>query len=58
MGTWGGGCVKRPGRDADHSPPSSAEIKKGWAVPPLPYTSLLGGAYLIKHKDNFIFVSL
>jgi hypothetical protein len=29
MGTWGsfpGGKV-RPGRDADHSPPSSAEVK-------------------------------
>jgi len=23
--------VKRPGREADHSPPSSADIKKAWS---------------------------
>jgi hypothetical protein len=28
--------VKRPGREADHSPPSSAEVKNGGAVNPLP----------------------
>jgi hypothetical protein len=28
--------VKWPGRDADHSPPSSAEVKKGGALLPLP----------------------
>jgi hypothetical protein len=27
--------VKRPGREADHSPPSSAEVKNGGAIPPL-----------------------
>jgi hypothetical protein len=29
MGTWGSfpGGKARPGRDADHSPPSSAEVK-------------------------------
>jgi hypothetical protein len=27
--------VKRPGREADHSPPSSAEVKVHGAVPPL-----------------------
>jgi hypothetical protein len=32
--------VQRPGREADHSPPSSAEVKNGGAVPPLPRTSL------------------
>jgi hypothetical protein len=31
--------VKRPGRDADHSPPSSAEVKSGGAMPPLPHAS-------------------
>jgi hypothetical protein len=36
--------VKRPGREADHSPPSSAEVKNGGAVPPLPYTSSWRGA--------------
>jgi hypothetical protein len=29
MGTGSFPGVKRPGRDADHPPPSSAEVKKG-----------------------------
>jgi hypothetical protein len=28
--------VKRPGLEADHSPPSSVEIKNDGAIPPLP----------------------
>jgi hypothetical protein len=28
--------VKRQGRETDHSPPSSAEVKNGGAIPPLP----------------------
>jgi len=29
--------VKRPVREADHSPPSSAEVKNAWRyIPPLP----------------------
>jgi hypothetical protein len=31
--------VKRLGREADHSPPSSAEVKNGGAIPPLPTMS-------------------
>jgi hypothetical protein len=27
--------IRRPGRDADHSPPSSAEVKNGGVIPPL-----------------------
>jgi hypothetical protein len=30
---------KRPGRDADHSPPSSTEVKNSRAIPPLSHTS-------------------
>jgi hypothetical protein len=30
--------VKRPEREAYHSPPSSAEVKKVGAIPPLPHT--------------------
>jgi hypothetical protein len=26
--------VKRPGREADHSPPSSAEVKNAWSYTP------------------------
>jgi hypothetical protein len=31
--------VKRLEHETDHSPPSSAEIKNGWVIPPLPHTS-------------------
>jgi hypothetical protein len=31
--------VKRPGREADHSSPSSAEVKNVGATPPLSHTS-------------------
>jgi hypothetical protein len=36
--------VKRPGREADHSPPSSAEAKNGGAIVPLPHMSSWHGA--------------
>jgi hypothetical protein len=48
--------VKRPGREADHSLPSSAEVKKGGAIPPLPNMSSWLSAYLIKHRDNFTLI--
>jgi len=34
--------VKRPGREADHSPPSSAEVKNAWSctsTPPYVFTA-------------------
>jgi hypothetical protein len=34
--------VKRPGREADHSPPSSAEIKNEWSYTSTPPTCLHG----------------
>jgi hypothetical protein len=37
MGT--GGSLKRPRRETDHSPPSSAEAKNGGAIPPLLHMS-------------------
>jgi hypothetical protein len=47
--------VKRPGREADHSPPSSAEVKE-WVEPYIhsPNTPSWRRAYL-KHRDNFTF---
>jgi hypothetical protein len=53
----GGGLslgVKRPGREADHSPPSSAQVKE-WVKLYLyfPNTPSWRGAQL-KHRDNFI----
>jgi hypothetical protein len=47
--------VKRLGRDADHSAPSSAEVKNGGVITPLPHTSQLRDAYLIKPRDKFAF---
>jgi hypothetical protein len=32
--------ARSPGREADHSPPSTAEVRNGGAVPPLIHTSL------------------
>jgi hypothetical protein len=45
--------VKQQGHDAGHSPPSSVEVKKGGAIPPLPHMSSWHSALLIKHRDNF-----
>jgi hypothetical protein len=37
MGTWSSFSVcKRPGREADHSPQTSAEVKKMWIYTPIP----------------------
>jgi hypothetical protein len=45
--------IKRPGREADHSPSSSAEVKNGGTIPPLLRTSSWCGTQLIKLRDNF-----
>jgi hypothetical protein len=44
--------VRRPGREVDHSPPTSAEVKKMWiytSTPPHAFLALC----LVKHRDNF-----
>jgi hypothetical protein len=47
--------VKRPGREADHSPPASAEVKNAWSYKiHSPNTPLWRGAQL-KHGDKFTF---
>jgi hypothetical protein len=38
-----------------HSSPSSAEVKKGEAIYPLPHMSACRDAQLAKHRDNFAF---
>jgi hypothetical protein len=45
--------INRPGREADHLPPSCAEVKNGGAIPPLPHISSWHSAWLIKYRDNF-----
>jgi len=45
---------KRPGREADHSPPSRAKVKNAWSYTfKPPYVFMVWG--LVKHRDNFNF---
>jgi hypothetical protein len=54
MGT---GCssleVKRPAREADHSPQSSAESKNAWSYTSTPQYVLTAWCS-VKHRDNFL----
>jgi hypothetical protein len=48
--------VKQPGCEADHPPPSSAEVKNAWSYTSTPPISLHGVVLsLKKQRDNFIF---
>jgi hypothetical protein len=40
--------VKRPGREADHSPTASAELKKMWIYTPIPHTPSWNSAVVPK----------
>jgi len=46
--------VKRLGREADLSPPSSAEVKNAWICVYTPLYVFMA-SYLVKHRDNFAF---
>jgi hypothetical protein len=50
--------IKQPGREADHSPTSIADVKFGGVVLPLPQMSSWNGAYLIMHKEKFTVLPL
>jgi hypothetical protein len=45
--------LKQPGREVDHSPPSSAEVKNGEAIPPFLSMSPWHSALIITHRDDF-----
>jgi len=47
--------MKRPGREADHSPPSSAKSRIRGALPALSHTSSCHGAQL-KHGETLLFI--
>jgi hypothetical protein len=47
--------VKRPGREPDHLPPSSAEVKNAWSYTSAPQYAFTGWC-LVKHRDNFSFI--
>jgi hypothetical protein len=44
--------IKRPGREADHSPPSSAEVKNTWSYTSTPQYVLVAWC-LVKHRGTF-----
>jgi hypothetical protein len=48
-------AVKRPGREAHHSCPSTAEVKKAWSYTFTPLCVLMAWC-LVKHSDDFIVV--
>jgi hypothetical protein len=48
-------AVKRPGREADHSPLSSAEVKNAWTCTSTPQYVFTVWC-LVKHRDNFTFI--
>jgi hypothetical protein len=50
-------AVKRPGREADHSPPSSAEVKNACSYISTPQYAFMAWCF-VKHRDNFIFTLL
>jgi hypothetical protein len=45
--------VKRQGREADHSPPTSSEVKKTGIHTSTPHTSSWPSVRLAKHWENF-----
>jgi hypothetical protein len=47
--------VKRLGHEADHSPPSSAEVKNTWIYTSTPQNSSWCSAKLVKHRDTCTF---
>jgi hypothetical protein len=49
--------VKRPGGEANHSPPSSAEVKNAWSYTSTPQYVFMAWC-LVKHRDNFTFYIL
>jgi hypothetical protein len=48
--------VKRPGRETDHSPPSSAEVRNAWSYTSTHPIRLYGVVLSKKHRDNFTFI--
>jgi hypothetical protein len=49
--------VKWPRSEADHSPPSTAEVKNMWHYTSIPQYTFMAW-YLLKHRDNFTFTLL
>jgi hypothetical protein len=50
--------IKQPGREADNSPSSSAEVKKTWIYTSTPHTPSWRSSELVKHRDSFTLPSI
>jgi hypothetical protein len=48
--------VKRPGREADHSPPSSAEVKIAWSYTSTPPIRLHGVVFIKAQGQLYLFL--
>jgi hypothetical protein len=54
MGTGGlSPAVKRPGREADHSPPASAKVKKTWIYTSTPPYVFMAYCLISLAQNNF-----
>jgi hypothetical protein len=49
--------LKRPGREVDHSPPPSTEVKNAWSHTSIPQCIFMA-RFLVKYRDNFTFTVL
>jgi hypothetical protein len=49
--------VKLPGREADHSPPSSAEVKNAWSCTSAPQIPLHGVVLSLKNRVSLPFLT-
>jgi hypothetical protein len=49
--------VNRQGREADHSPPSSAEVKNAWSYTSIPQHAFISWC-IVKHRDNFYYMDV
>jgi hypothetical protein len=50
--------IKRPGLEANHSPPTVAEVKQMWSYTSITHTPSWRSVWLVKHRDNFTFTVL
>jgi hypothetical protein len=48
-------AIKRPGREADHSPPVSGEVKERMKLCTFAPQYVFMGWCLVKHRDNFTY---
>jgi hypothetical protein len=61
IGTAGGGAlslgVKRPGREADHSPPYSAEVKNAWNYTSTPQYAFMAWCLVKAQEQLYLYLT-